>query len=482
VRLPPLSAGVFVALAAVAVTGLAYPAASTLPAVPRKNVRPLVTAVVDPATYDTPQRTLAFRHTRAAGATFVRLSLDWRNIAPQRSAEVPPPNFDPTNPRDPRYRWGPFDAQVTQAVFNGLEPIVTITAAPRWGQRPDDAAGGLLRTDAVDFANFATAAARRYSGRIRGLPRVRYWQVWNEPNHPGRRELLRGAADWYRTVVNRFADAVHSVDRRNEVIAGGASPFAKTTALGPLLFMQRVLCMSAGERPRPTCSRRLTADIWAHHPYSSGSPTHKAGGPNDVSVGDMPKMTRVLEAAIRARHIVSRRQVRFWVTEVSWDTNPPDPKGVPIDLQARWTSEALYRLWANGVSLVTWWRIRDDPLRASFYQSGLYFRARNIRGDRPKRTFYALRFPFVAFAESGRVFVWGRTPAGRPRRVAVEQEASGRWRRLGVLRSDRYGIFSQIYATAEGGALRARLLGPGDVSLPFSLKVPPDRIYPPFGV
>jgi hypothetical protein len=192
-------------------------------------------------------------------------------------------------------------------------------------------------------------------------------------------------------------------------------------------------------------------------------------------------MARLLRRATRDKRVHSNRKVRFWVTEFAWDTNPPDPKAVPAALQARWTAEALYRMWDAGISLVAWWRIRDDPLRTSFYQSGLYFRGSSIARDRPKRTLYAFRFPFVAFAEDGRVFVWGRTPAGKPGRVAIEQSSSGAWKKLGTLTSDRFGIFSQRYATSDEGPLRARLLAKAEVSVPFSLQAPPDTFYYPFG-
>ena len=36
--------------------------------------------------------------------------------------------------------------------------------------------------NAREFGEFAKAIARRFGGGFDGLPRVRYWQVWNEPN------------------------------------------------------------------------------------------------------------------------------------------------------------------------------------------------------------------------------------------------------------------------------------------------------------
>ncbi len=40
---------------------------------------------------------------------------------------------------------------------------------------------------------------------------------------------------------------------------------------------------------------------------------------------------------------------RLWATEISWDSSPPDPQGVPIAEHARWLEQALYVLWSQGV-------------------------------------------------------------------------------------------------------------------------------------
>ena len=53
--------------------------------------------------------------------------------------------------------------------------------------------------------------------------------------------------------------------------------------------------------------------------------------------------------------------------------------------------------------------------------------------------------------------------------------------RFAVLMSERAGIFQRTFATVPMGYVRARLAGTSDLSLPFSLKAVPDRIYTPFG-
>ena len=226
---------------------------------------------------------------------------------------------------------------------------------------------------------------------------------------------------------------------------------------------------------------RCRFDVWSHHPYTEGGPNHSATFPDNASLGDLPEMRRILDAAIRAGRISSRRDVAFWVTEFSWDTKPPDPEGVPEKLHARWMAEAFYRMWRQGVSLVIWLKLRDSR---QLHQSGLYTRCEGGWScSEPKRSFTAFRFPFVAFRSGARVRVWGRTPSASRGDVIVEQRRRrGGWRRLRRLRADRHGIFSARPRTRAKGALRARTTsGRGERSLPFKLMKTPDLPVTAFG-
>jgi hypothetical protein len=151
-------------------------------------------------------------------------------------------------------------------------------------------------------------------------------------------------------------------------------------------------------------------------------------------------------------------------------------------LAKRWVAEALYRMWLNGVSVVTWFQLRDLPLTTSYLQSGLYFGGRPLASTKPKPTLEAFRFPLVAFKSGLRaVLVWGRTPGGVSARVLVERSFKGGWKALGTLRSDSNGIFRGRFRTTTTGSVRARLASTGERSLPFSLRPVPDHFYYPFG-
>jgi hypothetical protein len=447
--------------------------------------RPLRTGVFDPVAFAGPRADQSFARARIAGASVVRLPLFWALVAPAEPA-------DPLDPDDPGYHWQATDRQVLGAARAGLEPLLFASGAAPWAR---GGAVGLRGTwpSPSRYAEFARAAARRYSGSFTPagstapLPRVRFWQAWNEPNtgreiSPQRVNGRAATPAHYRQMLNAFADAVHDVSRGNRVVGGTLSPFGHNSkdiqVVAPLRFMSDLLCVSMTPPHRKTCSQRVSVDVWAQNAYTNGGPNHRAHSPADVSIGDLPEMRALLVAAKRRGTVISTGVPDFWVTEISWDTSPPDPKGVPPALHARWVSEGLYRMWLAGVSTVIWWRLQDDPLRESPYQSGFF-----TAGGKQKASITAFRFPFVAFRTGDDVLVWGRTPTGRRGSVVVERKAGSRWQTVARLPADQYGIFSRRLSIPVSAttAYRARIGSATERSIPFSLSVPPGRRTTPFG-
>jgi hypothetical protein len=430
-----------------------------------------------------------FDRIKASGAGVVKINISWRAVAPTN----PPANFNPASPVEPSYDWEPYDSYVRAAVATGLQPLLTVEQAAAYAERDKSGSPGTGNPDPVQFGLFGEAIARRYSGAIPGLPRVRMFEAWNEPNanfflYPQRAPDGRNASPaLYRELVNQFATGVHRVHQDNIVVAGATFPFtinrASGVTIGPYRFLREVLCLSDKLAVVPGCGPPVQLDVLSHHPYTSGGPTHKAGHPDSISLGDMKRLQRLLKTAVRKGRVSSRVPVRFWVTEFGWDTSPADPGGVPLALHARWVSEALYRSWEAGVSLFVWYRLRDGPA-AGAVQSGLWFRCEtDIACDKPKtRSLQAFRFPFVAFRSRRHVDVWGRVPGGAPRaKVAIERSRGGKWRRVKRLRSDSTGIFRARLRAPRKGSLRARLVSSKEASVPFSLKRVRDRRFNPFG-
>ena len=321
----------------------------------------------------------AFELTRSSGAQYVRLMARWSSIAPDSPS-------DPADPTSPGYSWDALDATVEAAEGAGLTPILDIGSTPKWAYAtlPSGVNAGTPKTAAL--GQFATALATHYDGSVAGAPVASIFEVWNEPNLS--LDLAPAKAGSYRKMVNAVAASVHAVDSRNLVVAGELDPFGhrkskrqKWYSVRPLAFMRSLLCLSKGAHPHTVCDKQVHFDVWSHHPYTFGGPFGHAQLTDDVSLGDLPEMRSLLQAAARLHRVVSPRPVQFWVTEFGWDSNPPRRHAAPMGLAARWTAESLYSAWRSGVSLLTWFGLEDQK-SPSPYQSGLYFHSRSLQNPR----------------------------------------------------------------------------------------------------
>jgi hypothetical protein len=477
-------------LPVVLAVGLFLPAAHAAPA----QARPLVTGISGIGEYQAD----VFGEARSSGAGMVRLPLYWDGVAPQQQ----PASWQPENPADPHYDWSYIDSGVSEAVRAGLTPVLLVDGAPGWAQRckspPGIQASEMCEPDPAALEAFAKAAAARYSGHFAGLPRVQYWQGLNEPNltlfffpqfNTAGKPLSPGL---YRQLINAFYAGIKSVDPSNLVIAAGLGPVAVPKwTIGPMRFARLLLCMQGVRNPHPTrgdCEGGVHFDIFDIHPYTSGGPSHE-GGVNDVELGDLGKLATLLEAADRAGRIRgSGGRTELWSTEFSWDSQPPDPGGLPMSILCRWTAEAMYRAWSAGMTHFFWYSIRDDPPDpnrrfSETLQAGLYFRGATVAQDQPKEVFYAFRFPFVSYPAKKGLSFWGRTPSSEAGKVAIQLWKGGQWRTAVTANADGVGIFHGLtkrsYGRNKHGQVRA--VFKDQPSVPFSMRPVPDFHQPPFG-
>jgi hypothetical protein len=460
---------------------------------PRAEARGIATGIADPVTVYAGEP-LFFERVRGAGARFVRLNIDWYVVAPRH---IRPNGWNPADPADGNYDWTLLDRQVRNATAAGLTPLLVINGAPLWAQR---CSFGRLEApcnpDPEQFALFATALARRYSGSYEGLPAVRLWQPLNEPNlyyffNPQFENGRAVSPDLYRALLNRFSAAVKTVDPANLVVTAGLAPLKRPGVVAPLAFARKLLCMRGRRQPKPTrsdCDGGVQFDVFALHPYTTGGPTHQAPHRDDISLGDILKLPPLLRAAKRAGRIKSSlKRTPIWITEFGWDTNPPDPGGLKPKLHARWTAEALYRAWRAGVSTFFWYQLRDGSNHGRPFdqstQSGLYARGADLAADKPKLALDAFRFPFVALKRRKGFVVWGRTPTSLSGTVRLQVWRGRRWRSAGTVKAGKSGVFRKAIRSRYGrhsrGTVRA-VYGP-EASLPFSLRYVEDFYQPPFG-
>ncbi|HEU4658594.1 MAG TPA: hypothetical protein VFR97_13785 [Capillimicrobium sp.] len=438
--------------------------------------RTLDTGYLDPS-FMRPETDPAAWLARAAqsGADIVRIAPRWSALAPTQPA-------DAADPSDPAYDFGLLDAAVRSAAANHLRVLLTVTGAPRWaegGNRPAQAAPGSWRPDPVAFGELARALARRYSGEYpdpnapgSALPGVHAYQGWNEPNlslylapqwtrRHGR--LEPASPSLYRELLNSFYRGIRSVTDDALVVAAGTAPYGDPAPGGdrmpPARFIRELLCFRNAQLDASRCAEPARLDVLDHHPYSVGKPTRAALNPDDVSIPDLAKLVRPLRRAERLGHVLPAGPKELWATEVSWDTDPPDPDGISLGRQARWLAETFRLLWRQGASTVMWFRVGDerpDPSYDTTYQSGTYF-----ADGRAKPSARAFAFPFVAQQVGQRTRLWGVAPSAG--RLVVELRRHGTWHGVASLRVRERQVF-QVSTRRRDGPYRARVAS--YVSLP----------------
>ena len=409
-------------------------------------------------------------------AQIIRLDVSWSEIAPAKL----PSSFSPINPADPSYSWTAVDQQVRELAAAGFRIMIDIERAPTWAEgsnMPKSADGGTWEPNAIDFGEFAHAIATRYDGSFADplnpgltLPKVSIWQGWNEPNIP-----VHLSPQWtgnsasgyqpaspgiYRNLENAFYAAVKGVSPDNYVVLAGLGPYgdgpstAATERMQPVEFERELLCVTPTFTQESGCSGPTYFNAIDSHPYGIYGPNWHALNADDVSIPDVYKLVNVLHAAEKLGTTMPAGTKGNWVTETSWDTNPPDPNGVPIQEQARWMEQAFYNLWEQGVSTVLWWQIEDSPPipnYSSTYQAGTYY----LNGQaKPSAT--AFRFPFITWRKNYKTVVtWSRSPATGV--LSIQDLILGKWKTIARVRVSANQVFEVPVHLIFKRQLRAKI-------------------------
>jgi hypothetical protein len=451
-------------------------------------------------------RELALRRIRETGATIVRIPVDWRTVV----AEQPPADFDAEDPTSPGYRFAPIDASVISAVSAGLTPLLVVSHAPAFAEaspRWPYAYPGSWDPSPVALQRFAVALARRYDGSFPDpqapgevLPRVGLFQAWNEPNLARYLEpqWIAREGRWsafspllYRQLLNSFYRGVKSARPSDQVVAAGVAPDGDPEGMGrmqPVRFLQELLCLGASSRSPASCPEPPHFDVLAFHPLSVGDPDLPAVSTLDVSIADTAKVTDLLKRAERMHTALPTGAKPLWVTELNWESAPQAPRGVPADVQARWVSRALHRLWIAGVSLVAWQFLVDPfpglraetptggvveyPRPAGLYSAGV---GGSLEDARPKAFLQGFTLPFDPLrVNAKRVRVWALLMAPDSAVVLQRAQPGGTWRTVARLRAGRSGVLNALVALR--GAMRLRVRAGTLVSAPVSVPLVRSRL------
>jgi hypothetical protein len=421
---------------------------------------------------DPAERAFWLDRTLDSGAGIVRLGVEWPHFIV--GSQRPP---DPANPGSASYYFSSLDWAVRDIKARGLAVLLTVNHAPAWAEgpgRPANAQPGTWKPNPADLASFSQALAARYSGGFDPdgsgpappLPAVEGLQVWNEPNQefflsPAYEGTTPVSPAHYRLMLNASYQAVKAVNPQMLVVVGGTSPYGDPPGgpypsfgarVRPVQFWRELLCVQTDGCPGPALF-----DIFAHHPIDNtgAGPLRSAPDPNDASTPDLGRVVNVLRAAEQAGTTLPGSHP-VWVTEFWWDSNPPNPVGAPLDVQAAWIEQSLYLFWKAGASAAINFSIGDStvfPDTRNGFQSGPYF----IDGQ-PKPSLTAFRFPFVTERiDTQTLRAWGKAPKSGT--LNVEQRQKSRWVTIKQLQVSKGAVFLTELRLSGNAALRATMKG-----------------------
>lgn len=451
-------------------------AVDPLPAGAQAEGRGIEIGFADPAflVADADLRADVFAAAARSDASIARVIVGWGSVAKNRP-------LDPTDPADPMYDWSQLDRGVTGAADQGMKILMTIHRAPDWAEGPNrpfrsQAPPGTWMPDTEALRGFAQALATRYGGTYvplgatGPLPRVDFYEPWNEPNlsgfltpqWTGNEQVSAGT---YKGIINAVHRGIDLSGTDATVIAGATGPHGDQAGgrrTRPERFLRELFCLDQRLQPRRNpCGPPANFDLLSHHPISPSQSPRRPAAPGDVAFRELPDLRRILRAAERHGTVQPPGLRRdLWASEFWWETSPPLRRGEykpPGErLQARYMADALRILWEMEVPVALFFQVRDDPDASHSPRVGWGTGVQFADGE-PKAAAAVLRFPFSADRLGrARVALWVRAPETGRLRVTGRRPGAGR----ATLLRERVSAGEVVYATAPfrgRGVLRASL-------------------------
>ncbi len=281
----------------------------------------------------------------AAGFHFLRQEFPWQDIEIHGKGDFEDRRHEPY-----RSAWEKYDQIVDLADKYGMELIVRVSTPPAWSRAQGDEVGTFAPPDNYnDFGDFVYTVVDRYRGRIR------YYQLWNEPNIYPEWGAYPISPEQYTDLLKIGATRARAADPDVVIIAGAlASTIALQPAAPPphnalndLVFLQRMY--DAGAAPY--------FDIMAMQAYGLWSgPTDRRMHPRVMNYG-RPQLVRDLMVAN------GDAAKPIWISEMAWNAVPDEIADkrfgqVTLEQQARYAVLAYQRAqaewpWAGVIN--TWY-------------------------------------------------------------------------------------------------------------------------------
>ena len=297
----------------------------------------------------------ALRMIHEAGFRWIRQEFPWEDIEQSARGDFWDHKWNVS-------AWEKYDRIVELADKYGLQIIARLGNPPAWSRADGDARGSFAPPDNFgDFGDFVYTIVSRYKGK------VKYYQIWNEPNiYPEWGEQPVDAAAYVRLLQIAYRRAKEA-DPECVILSAG---LAQTLETGPmnlndLTYLQQMY--DAGAKGYFDIMGVMAYGLW------TGPGDHRAS----------PELTNFSRPQL-IRDIMVRNgdaDKPLWATEVGWNTVPPDFPAFPLygrvteEQQARYAVKAYQRAqeewpWMGVLNYWFFKRATDTETDQVFY----YFR------------------------------------------------------------------------------------------------------------
>jgi hypothetical protein len=401
----------------------------------------------------------------AAGFHWVRQEFPWEDI------EIHGPGDTVDRRHDtPRSAWEKYDQIVDLCETHDIEIIARLSTPPDWSRKAGKQMGAFAPPDDLnDYGNYVESVVRRYKGRIR------YFQIWNEPNiYPEWGEQPVDARQYVELLRVSYTRA-KAIDPDVVIIAGALAATIELDryphGLTDVLFLQQMY--DAGAAPY--------FDVLSMQGYGLWS------GPYDRRM--QPRVIN-FSRPLYMRDVMVRNgdaHKAIWLSEMAWNALPADsllPAAygrVTLEQQARYAALAYQRLQSEWpwVGVATYWFLKQADDRERDQNPQYYFRL--LEPDfAPMPAYQALRdaarVPPVMYRGYHQEDHWAVHYGDGWQRVRDGQAVLGTYRRA-TIEGDTadftfHGSDLDLVAFPSGGQIEATI--DGGTSLTVTLPDNPD--------
>ncbi len=338
--------------------------------------------------------------------------------------------------------WAKYDHIVDLAGKYGLELVPRLSNPPAWSRALTDTIGTYAPPDDLsDWGDYVYAVVSRYRGR------VRYYQLWNEPNiYPEWGEQPVDPEGYTRLLCEGYRRA-READPDVVILSGALAPTIALTwrDLNDFVFLQRMYDAGAA----------ACFDILSVNDYMLWSgPTDRRMRPLNINFSRPIYLREIMVANGDAAKPI-------WISEMNSNAVPDDPTGiqrwgdygkVTLEQQARYAVMAYRRVMEEWpwVGVVNFWffkRASDAERDQAMY----YFRM--VEPD----------FTPLPVYDAMREYITGLTPVVYPgyhQETHWAVEYDGNWVTMGD------GVGAYRVATSPGATVRFNFEGASLTLLP----------------